>query len=287
MKIGRTSASLAALIIAGILATSGALAMARNNDRTQADQPRYGDTGSGTKSSTQPMSSKPGSGLLSSQLMKQKVFDQQGKEIGHVTELIVDPSSGRISHAVVSYGQGFMGIGNKEVLVPWNSLQTAAAASGERAPQFTIQEANLRNAPEFKRSEWDTSSRTARLQNFSGTITKVDDSATAGAGALQVRTDEGVMNVDLGSKWDQQKGQLSLKEGDSIQIKGYYSGFGAQRRIVAQELTANGKTVTLDTTDRPYRETGEELPGQTNQPPRSSTPGSSTPGAGGSGSGTM
>ena len=47
-------------------------------------------------------------------------------------------------------------------------------------------------------------------------------------------------------------------------------------RIVAQQITAHGKTVRLETTGRPYRETGRELPG-IDEGARQSTPTNNPP----------
>jgi len=105
--------------------------------------------------------------------------------------------------------------------------------------------ASLERPPLWTRSATNLFGVTPVVQDtgiFSGPITKIDNSATTGNGALQVRIDQGVMNVDLGPRWEQQKGQFGLKEGDSVQIRGSYSGAGAERRIVAQELIAHGKT---------------------------------------------
>ena len=298
MKVGRTSASIAAFCMVAVLATSAAMAMAANRsertDRegqpgsgyTQPGQPGSSSAATGSSATQQlssAMSGQAGQGqLLSSHLLKQKVQDQQGKDIGHISELIVDPSSGRITHAVVSHGQGFMGIGNKEVLLPWSQLR-ASQSGGDY--KFTAEEAQLRVAQEFSRSQFEQrGSATARgqQQNYRGTVVSVDDNA------LRVRTDEGVMTVSTGKDWSTKKGQLNLKEGDQVQIKGFSSGFGAQRQIVAQEITANNQTITLDTSDRPYRETGQEQDQPRQDQPRSpnSTQPYSPSQPNGSGSGT-
>jgi hypothetical protein len=96
------------------------------------------------------------------------------------------------------------------------------------------------------------------------------------------------MTVSTGKDWSTKKGQLNLKEGDQVQIKGFSSGFGAQRQIVAQEITANNQTITLDTSDRPYRETGQEQDQPRQDQPRSpnSTKPYSPSQPNGSGSGT-
>ena len=54
-----------------------------------------------------------------------QVHDRQGREIGKVDRLIVDPGAGRMAYVVVSAG-------GKQVIVPWNALQMQQAGSGEK-----------------------------------------------------------------------------------------------------------------------------------------------------------
>jgi sporulation protein YlmC with PRC-barrel domain len=50
------------------------------------------------------------------------VWDQNGEQIGEVNDMIVDLDNTRISYVIVGVG-GFLEIGEKDVLVPWDSLQ--------------------------------------------------------------------------------------------------------------------------------------------------------------------
>jgi hypothetical protein len=93
-----------------------------------------------------------------------------------------------------------------------------------------------------------------RQQTFSGEITSLDRDGQA---VLKVRTEQGELPV-MASQWDDKKGELNLRTGDNVQITGYLSGFGAQRHIVAEEISANGKSVRFESGQPPYRETGQE-----------------------------
>ena len=54
-------------------------------------------------------------------LIRDKVVNLSGEEIGHIEELMVDVTTGRIAYAVLSFG-GFMGIGAKLFALPWSAL---------------------------------------------------------------------------------------------------------------------------------------------------------------------
>ena len=131
--------------------------------------------------------------------------------------------------------------------------------------------------PSDRSSLTNQASQSSQPRHFQGKVVSSQKEKVNGTDiALRVRTDQGLMPVEAGAQWDQQKDQLSLNNGDDVEITGFVTGFGDQRGIVAQQITAHGKTVRLETTGRPYRETGRELPGidegarqstQTNNPP--------------------
>lgn len=56
------------------------------------------------------------------EMLSGKVRDQMGEEYGKIKELLVDPNSGRIVLAVLSYG-GILGMGDTTKLIPWEGLQ--------------------------------------------------------------------------------------------------------------------------------------------------------------------
>jgi sporulation protein YlmC with PRC-barrel domain len=50
------------------------------------------------------------------------VRDAQGKDIGKVSRLMIDPQEGRVTNVVIGMG-GTLGMGEKLVSVPWNSVK--------------------------------------------------------------------------------------------------------------------------------------------------------------------
>src|ERR1043166_1077905 len=63
--------------------------------------------------------------LLSTEaLLGSDVKNPQGQDVGDLKQLMLDPHTGRVMYAVVAIG-GFLGMGEKTVVVPWNALEVA------------------------------------------------------------------------------------------------------------------------------------------------------------------
>jgi sporulation protein YlmC with PRC-barrel domain len=82
--------------------------------------------------------------LLASDLINATVVDAQGESIGSVEDFIVDPMGG-IGGVVVSVG-GFLGIGSKDVAVPWEAVQYQPQ---EETVYLDVTREQLETAPDF------------------------------------------------------------------------------------------------------------------------------------------
>jgi sporulation protein YlmC with PRC-barrel domain len=103
------------------------------------------------------------------------VWNQNGEQIGEVNDVILDLDNSRVAYVIVGTG-GFLEIGEKDVLVPWNLFQVQVAGSGGPAGDqnaFILQadQALFENAPDVDISatlpgrgqvagDWDTDIRT-------------------------------------------------------------------------------------------------------------------------------
>ena len=79
-----------------------------------------------------------------------RIKNAEGKDIGEIDRLLIDPSSGKVSHVVVGLG-GFLGVGEKKVVVPWSDLKMSAAQEGKKA-LITMDQAKLESAPRYERT---------------------------------------------------------------------------------------------------------------------------------------
>ena len=81
------------------------------------------------------------------------VWNQNGDQIGEVDDMVLDLDNNQVSYVVVGTG-GFLGIGEKEVFVPWDSLQLQTGTgdnTGGQQNAFIFQgDMNaFENAPNF------------------------------------------------------------------------------------------------------------------------------------------
>ncbi len=61
------------------------------------------------------------------------IYDSNSKKIGEVEDLVLDPSSGRILHALISIG-GVMGVGDKQYMVPTKQLKVFSRSAEDGVP---------------------------------------------------------------------------------------------------------------------------------------------------------
>ena len=67
------------------------------------------------------MTTVPASGVTVSDFYKQDVYDTHDNKIGEVSDVLLD-KSGQVSAVILGVG-GFLGIGGKDVAVPFSALQ--------------------------------------------------------------------------------------------------------------------------------------------------------------------
>jgi sporulation protein YlmC with PRC-barrel domain len=92
-----------------------------------------------------PGASSGGQGVLidSGSLVGSSVRDAQGKDLGKVSSLMIDPKDGKVQTVVVSMG-GTLGMGGNSVAMPWN--QVKIAQDGGRLV-VTVDQQMLQQAP--------------------------------------------------------------------------------------------------------------------------------------------
>jgi sporulation protein YlmC with PRC-barrel domain len=76
----------------------------------------------GTAQSSTPPSSQPDVTIASDSLHGAKVYGTDGKELGSISKLLIDPKDGRVTSVMIKHG-GAAGVGTKEVAVPWDALK--------------------------------------------------------------------------------------------------------------------------------------------------------------------
>lgn len=85
--------------------------------------------------------------ILASEIMGKSVWNTHDENLGDINDILFD-QNGTISAVVVGVG-GFLGIGEKDVAIPYAALQPTAETDGEVKMIFDTNKEALENAPEF------------------------------------------------------------------------------------------------------------------------------------------
>src|SRR6185295_791787 len=101
----------------------------------------------------------PDQPTLASTIIGKSVYsstDPQSDNIGDVNDLIVD-EKGEVTHAIIGVG-GFLGIGEKNVAVPFNQLKVVEN-NGDFRLVYSATKEQLESAPAFDRTAYDPAAR--------------------------------------------------------------------------------------------------------------------------------
>jgi sporulation protein YlmC with PRC-barrel domain len=82
--------------------------------------------------------------IASDSLLGTKVRDNQGREIGELSKLLIDTRQGKVTSAIIQQG-GTLGMGAKEISVPWESLALQRGQNQQLI--ITMQQPMLEQAP--------------------------------------------------------------------------------------------------------------------------------------------
>jgi len=93
----------------------------------------------------------PAGQWLASQFIGQSVTNNAGERVGDVNDLLFD-KSGQVSTVVIGVG-GFLGVGEKNVAIPFGSLSITADPNGKRVVNVPLSKDRLQAAPDFTPTE--------------------------------------------------------------------------------------------------------------------------------------
>lgn len=89
-----------------------------------------------------------------SKIIGARVTNSNGENLGDLKELVLNPESGQVVYAVVSFG-GVLGLGNKLFAVPWKALRWTVE-NGYYI--LNVDKNTLAKAPGFDKKHWPDSS---------------------------------------------------------------------------------------------------------------------------------
>jgi sporulation protein YlmC with PRC-barrel domain len=105
-----------------------------------------GQTATQKQAATEMMATVPNNLLPVSTYYNEDVYDNQENKIGDVNDILLD-TDGRVSAVIVGVG-GFLGLGQKDVAVPFNALKVAEKNGDRYLVMNTTKEA-LQSAPGY------------------------------------------------------------------------------------------------------------------------------------------
>jgi len=88
--------------------------------------------------------------LCTSTLKGDLVCSAAGKDLGMIEEFMIDPETGRVTFAVLSFG-GYLGLGDGFFAVPWEAMSRDAERHEFR---LHVDTDRLKDAPRFDSESW-------------------------------------------------------------------------------------------------------------------------------------
>jgi sporulation protein YlmC with PRC-barrel domain len=99
--------------------------------------------GAGSPSAAGSSGRSTGVEVAASTLIGAKVRDPQGKELGSVSQLMIEPQQGKVTSVVIKQG-GTLGMGGHEMAVPWDAVKVQRDGT---SVVVTVQQQVLEQAP--------------------------------------------------------------------------------------------------------------------------------------------
>jgi sporulation protein YlmC with PRC-barrel domain len=205
--------------------------------------------------------------LLSTEtLLGSDVKNPQAQDVGNLKQLMVDPHTGRVMYAVVAMG-GFLGMGEKTVIVPWNALEVARDG---KSLVLNVSPQMLQQAPAYAKGKepmyaptseprgggWGIDTPYGRLydpekeETISGQVLSIETSppmpGMAPGMQMLVQTDDGQSTrVQVGPAWYLEHQDLDMQENTHVQVTGARTEIDGQPVLMAREVQFNGQVITL------------------------------------------
>lgn len=117
-----------------------------------------------------------------SDLIGKSVINPQRQDLGKISDIMIDPSTGRVAYMVLSSG-GFLGMGGKLYAVPLSAFHPVP---GQDKLALNIDKDKLMNAPGFDTSHWPNMANRewgTQVHQYYGVTPYWEGSSSGGMGA--------------------------------------------------------------------------------------------------------
>lgn len=88
--------------------------------------------------------------VKASNIIGTNVVNPKHENLGDIKEMVIDPRTGKVAYAVVSFG-GFLGMGEKLFAIPFSAFEYNAS---EKEYVLDIAQEKLKAAPGFDSDHW-------------------------------------------------------------------------------------------------------------------------------------
>lgn len=95
-----------------------------------------------------------GAPMKASSMIGTNVVNLKHESLGDIKEMVIDPQTGKVAYAVVSFG-GFFGLGEKLFAIPFSAF---AYDASEKAYVLDVSKELLKAAPGFDADHWPSMS---------------------------------------------------------------------------------------------------------------------------------
>jgi sporulation protein YlmC with PRC-barrel domain len=164
LKRACVAVSLAALAMSPALAQS-------TDQKVKSQTPAASTTAPQTQSSETFMQSQTSNEWRSSKLVGAQVTGANNENIGEIDDVLLD-GSGMAKSVVIGVG-GFLGMGEKDVAIPFSALKIVRKSGDDAIDKITVSytKEQLKDAPDFRYLAEADSSGSARQSTGSGSTT--------------------------------------------------------------------------------------------------------------------
>jgi sporulation protein YlmC with PRC-barrel domain len=131
-----------------LASTATALLFALSATVATAQTPQPAPQATPASAAAQILATLPASAMTITHWYKQSVYDPSDAKIGEIMDVLAD-RDGKIVGMIVGVG-GFLGVGEKDVAVPFNAVQFKTKDNNKWYPVMNTTKDALKNAPGYK-----------------------------------------------------------------------------------------------------------------------------------------
>jgi sporulation protein YlmC with PRC-barrel domain len=120
----------------------------------------------------------PNNVMMASNMIGTTVYSANNENVGDINDIIIG-KDGRVEGVVIGVG-GFLGLGEKDVLIPLDRIQFSRDDNNNQRLVIASTKQDLENAPAFDRTRFMTGSSTTTTTTGTGTTTTTGTGTTTG-----------------------------------------------------------------------------------------------------------